>query len=91
MADATRLPEDRTILISVDPYTRDFRYTNQADNSDASTLRVINGDRLIWALDPSITPRTFRSISDWSIRLVWVSRSASEASTAWPHPMSVSR
>ncbi|SPE34322.1 hypothetical protein SBA6_360006 [Candidatus Sulfopaludibacter sp. SbA6] len=55
-----RLPEDRTILVSVDPYTRDFRYTNQADNTDASSLTLINGDRLIWVLDSAITPRTFQ-------------------------------
>lgn len=55
-----RPPEDRTILVSVDPYTRDFHYKNQADNSDASSLRLINGDRLIWVLDPAITPRTFQ-------------------------------
>lgn len=58
-----RAPADRNVLISVDPYTRVFHYTFQGgdnDGGDASNIVLINGDRLVWVLDLSISPRTFQ-------------------------------
>jgi len=56
---AGRDPKNRTILIGVDD-ERNFYYTDLFDETDAHTLKLINGDMLAWVLDPSISPRTFQ-------------------------------
>jgi hypothetical protein len=53
---------DHTILINVNPYTRAFSYTDPASrkNVDLSTIPLVNGDRVMWALDNSLPGRTFQ-------------------------------
>lgn len=51
---------DYTILIQVDPYTRVFRYTDQDTGEDLDGIALVNGDRLVWVLDPALTERTFQ-------------------------------
>jgi hypothetical protein len=51
---------DYTILIQVDPHTREFQYTDQNTNDDVDTIVLVNGDRVVWVLDPSIPERTFQ-------------------------------
>jgi hypothetical protein len=55
----SRAPIQRTILISVDSDYM-FTYTNLFDGSDASSLILVDGDRLAWILDSSLEWRTFQ-------------------------------
>ena len=49
-----------TILIEVDPDTLTFDYIDLSSDADASNLVLTPGDRVIWALDPSMPERTFQ-------------------------------
>jgi hypothetical protein len=51
---------DYTILIQVDPHTRVFHYTNPPTGDDVKTIVLVNGDRLVWVLDPLLPERTFQ-------------------------------
>jgi hypothetical protein len=51
---------DYTILIQVDPHTRVFRYTDQVTGGNVESIVLVNGDRLVWVLDPSLPERTLQ-------------------------------
>jgi hypothetical protein len=56
---ANRAPQNFTIQISLDE-NLDFQYNDLFSNHDASSLAVINGDRISWILDPAIPERMFQ-------------------------------
>ena len=56
---AGRGPRDRVVQISLDANNQ-FQYKDLFDGTDASQLVVIQGDRLVWTLNPTLSPQNFQ-------------------------------
>jgi hypothetical protein len=54
-----RQPKNFVIQISLDA-DQNFEYQDLFSQMDASTITVINGDRIAWVLDPGISNRTLQ-------------------------------